>query len=133
MLKGSADDVRRAILTGTLNLRHLACGIFFMFLAGMSSGFFIYAMVAGPALVAWLQLACTLIMGFLGWYTIKLTFEKMRTPVLVESRGGDDRGPDASGLVGAGKLAPIKPQPPHHLVAMKDLPPGDRTNSVPRD
>lgn len=33
----------------------------------------------------------------------------------------------------AGKLAPIRPNPPRHLQALRDLPPSDRTHLLPRD
>lgn len=33
----------------------------------------------------------------------------------------------------AGKLAPVRPRPPHHLIAARDLPPSERTHLFPRD
>ena len=34
---------------------------------------------------------------------------------------------------GAGKLVPVSPAPTHHLHAGKDLPPSDKTHSLPKD
>ncbi|SPE60935.1 hypothetical protein SBV1_560012 [Verrucomicrobia bacterium] len=47
-----------------------------------------------------------------------------------------DHGPDpeqGSGTSGAGKPVPVGPNPTHHLVAAKDLPPSDKTHSFPHD
>jgi hypothetical protein len=43
------------------------------------------------------------------------------------------RGRDNPGLEGAGRLVPVKPTPPHHLVAARGLPPSERTYLYPKD
>jgi hypothetical protein len=40
---------------------------------------------------------------------------------------------DSAGLSGAGKPVPVSPAPTHHLQAAKDLPPSDKTHSLPKD
>jgi hypothetical protein len=49
---------------------------------------------------------------------------------LRERRGGSG---GSSGLWGAGKPAPLKPSPTHHLAAAKEWPPSDKTHSWPKD
>lgn len=47
-----------------------------------------------------------------------------------------DRGPDpeqGSGRSEAGKPVPVGPNPTHHLVAAKDLPPSAKTHAFPND
>jgi hypothetical protein len=40
---------------------------------------------------------------------------------------------EGPGACYAGALVPVKPTPPHHLVAAKEFPPSDRTHSFPKD
>src|SRR5260221_5059224 len=47
-----------------------------------------------------------------------------------------DHGPDPEpgpGRDEAGKPGPVRPNPTHHLVAAKDLPPSDKSHSFPHD
>ena len=53
---------------------------------------------------------------------------KWRASWKLRSRGGADPGAFENR-----KPAPIRPSPTHHLTALKDLPPGDRTHSLPKD
>ena len=129
--------MRRMSTWTEANWSYLVFCVFFAFCiafcAATGAGLSVCALFAGWWLVAVVEFAGAAVLVFYGCYMIKLTIEKMRVPVRVELRGGGSRGPDESGLMGAGKPVPIRPSPTHHLVAMKDLPPGNRTHSLPRD
>jgi hypothetical protein len=62
-----------------------------------------------------------LFLAFLAWFAVKSLARLHRDP------GG------GSGMADAGKPAPVRPDPTHHLGAAKDLPPSDKTHSLPHD
>src|SRR5947207_375574 len=41
-------------------------------------------------------------------------------------------GASSSGMSDAGKPAPLRPAPTHHLAAAKELPPSEKTHSLPK-
>lgn len=65
--------------------------------------------------------------GFLGWMAIVGANRNL----FFLNKPGPDFG--NTGHSTARKPVPIKPFPIHHLVAAKDLPPGDKTHSYPKD
>ena len=63
------------------------------------------------------------------WRLLKIAWTS-RARALMEGGGGSS---GSSGLSGAGKPAPLKPAPTHHLAAAKEWPPSDETHSFPKD
>src|SRR5271169_3433379 len=90
-----------------------ACGAFFIFLAAVSLPLACLCFYSGAWANALLVLIGVPFFGFVGWLAITGTVRFPRT-------GG------ASGTSQAGKPVPVAPNPRHHLVAAKDLPPSDR-------
>ena len=66
-------------------------------------------------------LALLAILVFLAWFLMA------RRAYIYRDTGGE------SGMADAGKPAPIRPDPSHHLAAARDLPPSDETHSLPHD
>ncbi len=97
-----------------------ACGAFFIFLAVVSFPLACFGFYSGAWANALLVLIGAPFFGFIGWLAISGTLRFPRT-------GG------TSGTSQAGKPVPVVPAPRHHLVAAKDLPPEDRTHSLPKD
>ncbi|HXC35060.1 MAG TPA: hypothetical protein VNV43_04245 [Candidatus Acidoferrales bacterium] len=58
--------------------------------------------------------------GLIGWLAVAGTFRKRP-------------GGGYSGASGAGRPVPVSPSPTHHLVGVKDLPPANKTHSLPKD
>ena len=82
------------------------------------------------SIAMWLILVGGVCLG--SWQTFRFLFHARRKPVVSVSRGsGGDS--DSSGETEAGKLVPVRPAPTHHLQAAKDLPPSDKTHSLPKD
>ena len=52
---------------------------------------------------------------------------------LFTSQRGSGPSGENPGLCQAGECVPVRPTPPHHLVAAKEFPPSDKTHSFPRD
>lgn len=59
--------------------------------------------------------------GLLGWVALG-------SVTLPTSSDDDDPG-----YSGSHKTAPVKPGPTHHLQGAKDLPPSEKTHSLPKD
>ena len=96
------------------------CGRFFVFLAVFSAALSCVHFCFGRWGLGLLALPCVLFFGSIGWLVLSGT---VRIP-----GGGGSRG-----MPEAGKPVPLRPTPTHHLVAAKDLPPSDKTHSLPRD
>src|SRR4051812_39286558 len=97
-----------------------ACGVFFIFLAAVSFSLACFSFYSG----AWANGLSVLVgvpfFGFIGWLAIAGTFRFPRA-------GG------TGGTFQVGNPVPVAPTPRHHLVGAKDLPPSDRTHSLPKD
>src|SRR5689334_20971955 len=65
-------------------------------------------------------LTLALFFGLVGWSAF--------TKTVSFSQGGG-----AGGEVRAGCPVPVNPSPPHHLAAARDLPPSEKTHSLPKD
>lgn len=96
------------------------CGAFFIFLGAVSLPLAWFGLCSGYWVNALLLLIGIPFCVFVGWLAITGTVRFPRP-------GG------ISGKSQAGKPVPVAPAPRHHLVAAKDLPPSDRTHSVPKD
>jgi hypothetical protein len=82
------------------------------------------------SIVAWLILVGGVSLG--SWRMYRLLFHGYQKSVTsAHSRSGGDG--DSSGESEAGKPVPVNPAPTHHLQAAKDLPPSDKTHSLPKD
>jgi len=104
-----------------INSSQRFCGWFFIFLSVLSlalSGLHFYL---GRWGLAALLLPGVLFGGVVGRLAIAGASRSSRVS------GGSD------GLSGAGKPVPVSPAPTHHLQAAKDLPPSDKTHSLPKD
>ncbi len=97
-----------------------ACGVFFIFLAAVSLPLACFGFYSGAWANALVVLLGVPFFGFIGWLAVTGT-------VRLPWSGG------MSGTSLAGKPVPVGPAPRHHLVAAKDLPPSDRTHSLPKD
>ncbi len=97
-----------------------ACGRLFIGLAAISAVLSWSAVSSKEWRDAVVLLLAVPLFGFIGWIGLTDTswFPK-----------GGGRG----GKSEAGKPVPLRPSPIHHLVAAKDLPPSDKTHSLPMD
>ena len=99
------------------------CGSFFLFLGALSAVLSCFAFRAGDWWLAALLLFGVCFSGFVGWIAVTSTAPLTQT-------GGSSGG---RGFSEAGKPVPVRPAPTHHLTAAKDLPPSDKTHSLPKD
>jgi hypothetical protein len=97
------------------------CGRFFIFLALLSLALACLHFYSGRSGLATLMLPGVLFFGVVGRLAMGGAIRSLR-----ESGG-------STGLSGAGKLVPAGPAPTHHLQAAKDLPPSNKTHSLPKD
>src|SRR5688572_27996514 len=106
---------------------HRNCGLFFVFLATLSLSLsWVHFFPGRWRLGLLLLVPGVLIFGSIAW----LVTCANRSPHALSKPGPDAGG---AGLSGAGKPVPVRPTPSHHLVAAKDLPPSDKTHSLPKD
>ena len=96
------------------------CGRFFVFLALLSFTLSCFHFCLGRSGLAAVLLPGVLFFGSIGWLVLTGT-------VRIFPRAG------GLGMEGAGKPVPLRPAPTHHLAAAKDLPPSDKTHSLPKD
>jgi hypothetical protein len=96
------------------------CGRFFVFLALLSFALSCVHLCLGRWVLAASLLPGVLFFGSVGWLVLAGTVR------IFPQAGG-------AGMEGAGKLVPVRPGPTHHLAAARDLPPSDKTNSLPKD
>ena len=96
------------------------CGGFFLFLSVFSVALSVIHFSTGRWGLASLLLPGVVFSAVIGWLALR------STPRIPRTGGG-------AGLEGAGKPAPVKPAPIHHLAAAKDLPPAEMTHSLPKD
>jgi len=96
------------------------CGHFFVFLALLSLAVSCFHLFFGRWGLVLLGVPGVLFFGLIGWLVLTGT-----TRIF----------PDAgnSGISDDGKPAPVNPSPIHHLAAAKELPPSDKTRSLPKD
>jgi hypothetical protein len=97
-----------------------ACGRFFIFLALPSAIPSCYRFHSSDWLDAAVLMVGVPFFGFIGWVAV--------TSAIFFSKGGDH-----GGTTEAGKTAPLRPTPTHHLAAAKELPPSDKTHELPKD
>ncbi len=96
------------------------CGRFFIFLALLSFALSCVHFCLGRWGLASSLLPGVLFFGSIGWLVLAGT-------VRIFPRAG------GAGMEGAGKPVPVRPAPTHHLAAAKDLPPSDKTHTLPKD
>jgi hypothetical protein len=97
------------------------CGWFFIFLGVLSLDLSCLHYYLERWGLAAMMLPGVLFCGVLGRLAITRAVPRSHLS------GGSD------GLSGAGKPVPFSPAPTHHLQAAKDLPPSDKTHSLPKD
>jgi hypothetical protein len=97
------------------------CGWFFIFLGVLSLALSCLHFYLGRWGLAAMLLPGVLFCGVVGRLAISGAVRRSRLA------GGSD------GLSGAGKPVPVSPAPTHHLQAAKDLPPSEKTHSLPKD
>ena len=97
------------------------CGWFFIFLGVLSLALSCLHFYLGRWGLAAMMLPGVLFCSVVGRLAITGAVERSRM-----SGGSAEES-------GAGKLVPVIPAPTHHLHAGKDLPPSDKTHSLPKD
>ena len=97
----------------------------------MCGGFFIFLSIYSVALSGlyfslgeW-GFASLLLPGVV--FSAVISWLALRSSVCISRSAG------GAGLEGAWKPVPIGPAPTHHLAAAKDLPPSEKTHSLPKD
>jgi len=96
------------------------CGRFFIFLALFSLVLSCLHFYFGRWGLASLLLPGVLFCGLIGWSVLSGTVRVFRHT-------------SGAGMADAGKPVPVRPAPNHHLAAAKDLPPSEKTHSLPKD
>jgi hypothetical protein len=98
------------------------CGRFFIYLLALSIGLACFNLYNGRWGTALRLVPGMVCFGGISWWAF---FD-------ADANQGPDRE-QGSGTSEAGKPVPVGPNPTHHLVAAKDLPPSDKTHSYPQD
>src|SRR5262245_37306489 len=98
-----------------------SCGRFFLFLVALSVALAGINLYNGSWRTALKLVPGMVLLSGIAWWAIS-------TP---KTQGSDED--DGPGVSEAGKPVPVVPNPTHHLVAAKDLPPSDKTHLFPAD